>query len=568
MHGMHIKDSKKDLSNSNNSIAFKPKNFPKGPLPTLTTFQSVNEIAKNLLSADSWEFVADKVLYSIAELTQVYKASLIKFSFNSDDSLLAQRTLFEYPASSFKSDLTTSNRNSAEELIFNDVYSGLITDLKQKYIVQINSKKANEITRIFFETLNINSIVATPIFFQEKLWGILLLQEQDQERRWSSGNLEVIKMISELLSSAIEGDLVVRSLKETESRFQIVSRATNDAIYDWNLKEDKIWRSPNTELIFGYKKEELSHINWWQKNIHPDDKTRVIDELIQINHSVKGFWSTEYRFKRGNGEYIYILDRAYFAFDESGEPVRMIGSMQDITKSKKNEVCLEDSRNQLRKLALRSQSIREEERKFLARELHDEFAQVLTGIKFNIEWLGTRIAADDTAMQECIKETSDVILETMEKTKQIAMALRPNIIDDIGLIEAIKWQLSQFKQKTKHHCYFESNIEDLDLSDEATVAIFRVFQEALSNIARHAKASKVDVSFDTHEQGLTLRVVDDGNGIPEVLIENNESIGLLGMRERASAIGGRLVITRGRQYGTVVTLEVPIAKSKKIRLLN
>ncbi len=541
-------------------VTFINKHSTRGPLPTLSVVQAINEAAQLFLKADSWEYAANEVLTSIGRVFNISRISILKKTTTANHDPLAMRCIYEWADEGVTKVLgQIAPRTIMEE----KVYEAWIHELNQGKTIKRNISSTEKLEKAYLDTIHVQSMVACPLMVRQTLWGSLLFEECRHDRPWSEGNLETMNMVATLFASAIEGGLMVQQLKETESRFQIVSRATNDSVYDWDMQADTIWRSPNTEMIFGYRMTEINgNAQWWQKHIHPADKSRVLDELINLNRSGNGFWSSEYRFRHASGQYMHILDRAYVAYDTNNEPKRLIGSMLDITKVKKNEIELELSRDRLRRLALHSQMIREEERKHLSRELHDEFAQILTGIKYNLEWLKSKVTNENADIMECVTETSEVVSNTMEKVKEIAMALRPSIIDDVGLLEAIKWQLSKFQDMSCCRCVLENQIDDLKMDNESEIAIFRILQESLANVARHAKADLVEITLQQHEQELILQVKDNGIGIPEFLIDSADSIGLLGMRERASAIGGTLDIHRLTHGGTAVVLKVSLQAPK------
>lgn len=215
---------------------------------------------------------------------------------------------------------------------------------------------------------------------------------------------------------------------------------------------------------------------------------------------------------------------------------------------------------QLRDLSANLQTIREEERTRIAREIHDVLGQQLTVLKLDTAWLSKRLAPGD--LQNKVQVMLHTIDETLQVVKKIATELRPGVLDDLGLIAAIEWQCREFESRMGIKCVFHTEIEELEISQEISTAVFRIFQETLTNILRHAKASQVEVRIAVIDDIFMLTVSDNGRGITEEEIGRRDSLGLLGMKERMLAVGGKIFITGLPGAGTVVKLLVPLQIQK------
>lgn len=223
---------------------------------------------------------------------------------------------------------------------------------------------------------------------------------------------------------------------------------------------------------------------------------------------------------------------------------------------------LEKSHEQLQDLSQHQQTLRETEQKRIALEIHDELGQSLTGMKMDVHWLKRQInqSADnlsENSIPDKLSELSQQIDSTISSVRRIATELRPAVLDDFGLIAAIEWQAQEFERKTDVPCLFKSNEEEFDLDAESSTAVFRIFQETLTNITRHANASTIKVSFETSNEQVLMRVEDNGKGIDLDKIKNKKSLGILGMHERARLIGGELNIFKRNSGGTTVELAIP-----------
>ncbi|MET0595205.1 MAG: GAF domain-containing protein [Polyangiaceae bacterium] len=206
---------------------------------------------------------------------------------------------------------------------------------------------------------------------------------------------------------------------------------------------------------------------------------------------------------------------------------------------------------------------REEERTGIAREIHDELGQAMTGLKMDVAWLarriGDRVHPDASGdFQERIVAMSTLIDETIQQVRRISAELRPGVLDHLGLVAALEWQAKEFERRMGTACVVRSNVETIDLARDASTGVFRIFQEALTNVARHAAATRVEVLLDQHDDRLSLVVADNGKGIREGAARSPTSLGLLGIRERARRLGGEVEVSAGRAGGTTVSLAVPL----------
>jgi PAS domain S-box-containing protein len=227
------------------------------------------------------------------------------------------------------------------------------------------------------------------------------------------------------------------------------------------------------------------------------------------------------------------------------------------------EAELAESREQLRGLSARLEAAREEERTRLAREVHDELGGALTSLKMDVARLRRGAEAGDFAgVGAGAVAALALIDQTIHTVRRIATDLRPGILDDFGLIAAIEWQLQEFEQRSGLECHFATDVAELDMDPDSATAVFRVFQETLTNVARHAQASRVEVRLSVDADDLTLEVSDNGRGISENELFGSRSLGLLGMRERVHLLVGELEIRGQPGVGTVVRVRLPLARLK------
>ncbi len=231
--------------------------------------------------------------------------------------------------------------------------------------------------------------------------------------------------------------------------------------------------------------------------------------------------------------------------------------LRDVTLREQAEAELRSSREQLRALAAHVESVREEERTRIAREIHDELGQQLTGLKIDLGWLAKRLPAVPGALSEKARNMGTLVDATIQSVRRLVTELRPGVLDDLGLVAAIEWQAQEFETRTGIACQFTTRLAEADLDSAHSTALFRILQEALTNITRHAQATRVGIHLEQTPERLVLTVADNGRGITQGELANRQTFGLLGMRERARSIGGRLTILGQPEDGTTVTVEVP-----------
>jgi signal transduction histidine kinase len=254
-----------------------------------------------------------------------------------------------------------------------------------------------------------------------------------------------------------------------------------------------------------------------------------------------------------------VFDRGYVIRNRKGNPVRMIGAMVDMSKIKAAEAELRRSREELRSLAAYLQSVREEERSRLARELHDEIGQALTGIRLSLE-IHMREHADPA--EHGLTPALELTNELIGRVRDLSLELRPAMLDDFGLLAALRWHFERYTAQVGVRINFrQSGLEERRFDSEIETAAYRIVQEALTNVARHAGVDTVDVDVWTADALLFLQVQDRGRGFDLEGLSTASRRGLSGMRERAALLGGRLVIESAWHRGTRLYAELPIKAS-------
>lgn len=305
--------------------------------------------------------------------------------------------------------------------------------------------------------------------------------------------------------------------------------------------------------ILEYTRDELLLMNPYSVifNNFEGNEVKIIDQL-----KVNGFAIFDTFHLTKSGRQIPVEINSHLI--EFNEKPAVIFISRDVTQREEAKKKLEETGERLRSLALHIQNIREEERTLIAREIHDDLGQMLTYLKIQINLIGKRLPAEQNFLIDKINSSMKLIDDAIESVQRITEMLRPNVLDELGLLAAIEWQIKDFSSRTGIICIGELPKEEFNLSKEKSTAIFRIFQEALTNAARHSNANRIKITLKEFKNNLILEVNDNGKGITASQINNPKSLGILGMKERAMLFGGSVIIKSSMNSGTLVHVEIPI----------
>jgi PAS domain S-box-containing protein len=331
---------------------------------------------------------------------------------------------------------------------------------------------------------------------------------------------------------------------------------TQDSVFVIDMEGRVQFWSRGAEAMMGYTKAQAAG-----KIAHellctefPQPFSEITDELMRVGH-----WEGDLIETAKDGRRVVVAGRWALQWGKRDQAPRVLVINSDITERKRGEEALVLQREQLRALAERLQWVREQDRKMVARELHDQIGQILTAIKMDMTWMTRHLPESEGEVLARLNESIQLINDGVKTVRTICSGLRPGVLDDLGLAAAIEWQASEFASRNGVHCQVTVPPVDLHLDGDRATATFRIFQECLTNVIRHAQAKSVRVDLCQEEESILLVVEDDGIGFCESGFSNSlGSLGLLGMKERAQFCGGDVHISSSPGNGTTVTVRVPL----------
>lgn len=325
---------------------------------------------------------------------------------------------------------------------------------------------------------------------------------------------------------------------------------------DWNLITNEMNFSQQANEIYGITEEPQDRAAFINKVVHPEDVTLVNENLELALQGLKEY-NIDHRIIRPDGSIKWINARAELYRNEAGKPIRMFGTILDITDNKNAELKIKAYNEQLRLLTTHLQNIREEERTRIGREIHDELGQQLTAIKMDVAWIQKNTADKKEAISGKLKNIIGLLDGSNQSVRKILSELRPGTLDNNGLPEAMEWHAKQFTASTNIPVVIKNSEPDLKLHEDIATCIFRIFQESLTNIMRYAQAKKVLISLNIIDKKITMTIEDDGIGFDIGVVQSRKTFGILGMRERVRSLDGQFELNSAPGKGTKISISLP-----------
>lgn len=379
-------------------------------------------------------------------------------------------------------------------------------------------------------------------------------------RRDADRGLGAVRRATELEAQLAEAQLsaVEKDLDDSRRRLDLAVRASNVGLWDWDLLTDDVFYSREWKRQLGFGETEIDdRLESWAALVHPDDLAPALARARAFIECPWDDYLTEFRMRHSDGSYRWILSRADLVRDESGRAVRMLGCHVDITRHKLREAELERANGELARLATRIQGIREEEREAIARDIHDDIGQTLAALAYDVSRLRNGVLSRGPEARRLLADMADRMQGAMRRMQGIASGMRPRILDDLGLQAAVEWLASEFSRTSGIACLVSAEALEPGCRPEVATALFRIAEEALENIRRHAGASRVRITLHSEDGFLGMEIADDGRGLAPGSGADS-GFGVLSMRERARALGGSFSIASLEAGGARVTVRIPL----------
>jgi len=379
----------------------------------------------------------------------------------------------------------------------------------------------------------------------------------------------------------VQRKLFESALRESEKRYRSIYHNAPAMLHSIDTKGRLMSVSDNWLDVLGYVREEVigeKLTRFFTENSRNRAETTVFPNFFKTGICK----DIPYQFVKKNGEIIDVMLTAIGDRDSKGNITRSLAVSIDVTERNRAEEALKIAKeelsrhskdlewqveertkeissilDQLRRLSGSMMTNQEKERSAIARELHDELGQVLTALRMDSVWLRSRLKQTDAKAAQRVSSMCELIDKTIEEVRGLALRLRPGVLDNLGLVDALEWYTTDFERRTGITCLFEPGNIPL-ITDVVATTVYRIAQETLTNVARHAFASRIEVILKNEGHILKLTVVDNGRGFITNKVSETEALGLVGMRERAALVGGVLDVQSGIGKGTRVNLSVPV----------
>ncbi len=390
-------------------------------------------------------------------------------------------------------------------------------------------------------------------------------RHSDGNYRWMRDDMKLIRddegNPKEIIGSLIDitkRKLAEDKLAETSKLLEQTSIMSKIGGWDLNLLSGELIWSNEVYRIHEVDPSIKPSVAQAQDFYAPEVKKQLEAMIANaIKHGIP--WKYELPMTTAKGKHIWVKGQGY-AQMENGKAIKLSGTFQDITERKHVESKLSETHEQLKLLYRHQNEIRENERKIISREIHDELGQSLSALKLDLGWTKDNVSGHP-AVSGKINIMIDIVSDILKNVQQISADLRPGILDDLGLISAMEWYCQEFEKRTKIKCIFKP-IDILILNSSKKLSLYRVLQEALTNVLRHAGANKVKVRIYLKTNFIILKIKDNGIGITPEKIKSGLSLGIMGMRERANQFNGILQIKSDIGKGTELIFVIPFEKNE------
>lgn len=396
------------------------------------------------------------------------------------------------------------------------------------------------------------TILIVPIRHQENVLGAIHITDK-RASALSPREIEALESIAALIGQGIFRFDIEEKIRASERRLAEAQKIAHLGNWISDLRTKHLYWSDEVYRIFGRTPREFGETyDSFLAFVHPEDR-ELLQSSVDAALREKKPYSTDFRIILPDGSVRYVHGQGEFIYGNDGKPIRSIGTIQDVNEMKRIE-------DELRALSRRLVEVQENERRGIARELHDEIGQSLTALKILLAQAG-RLPPRDAA--NSLNEAKSVVTDLMQRVRELSLNLRPSMLDDLGLLPTLLWHFEKFTTQTGIQIKFEHEgleNESIRLASEVNTTAYRIVQEALTNIARHAEVKEAAVNIRFKSDILYLHIEDKRRGFAFTELTANASAGLSGMRERVNLLEGKLFLDAVPGRGTLILVELPIQK--------
>ena len=396
--------------------------------------------------------------------------------------------------------------------------------------------------------------------------GLDITEKKRTEEELRQAHAELEAKVKER-TAALEGEIRERkraeeALRKNETLLRAVTDNNPDPIFMKDSRGRLVYANPATLRMIGKTIDDVIGKTDEDFYVNTADGRAIMENDRRIMDSRQSEIVEESLSNPDGSKRFYISSKAPF-YDARGQILGLIGVGHEITDRKLAEEALRDRESRYRQLALRLEQVREEERAALARELHDDLGQVLAGLGFDLAWINKRMSNHDGEVKRKVENIREYVRTALQRLRMVYTQLRPGLLDEMGLSAAIESHISSFQEKSGILTILETHIDERVLNTDQITTLFRIIQESLTNVFKHAKASEVNVSLSQKNGDLVLMVADNGKGIRKSDLKKQHSFGLVGIEERIKKLGGEFDIQGKAGKGTVLTVSIPVSGCPK-----
>jgi PAS domain S-box-containing protein len=409
------------------------------------------------------------------------------------------------------------------------------------------------------------SVLVVPVVVGGTAWGLIVLADGDPARRWSAAEVDALGAAASALGSAIDREEKDRALREAESRYRALVEEIPAVLYV-NLPDESftnVYLSPQVTELLGYTPEDIGSRpgRWWDL-VHPEDREAAMREALE-GRAAPGPIRQEYRVVRADGRTVWIRDEFTVVRDEEGRPILLQGVISDITELKATQAELEQSLEMLRRAGRQRKALlhrlvaaQEEERRRIAADIHDDPIQKMTAVGLRLAAIRRQV--DDQGAATSLDRLQATVALAVQRLRHLLFELRPVELDRDGLAAALRQELEHLAEDGGPAWRLEDRLVE-EPEPEARLMAYRIAQEALANVRKHARAGRLDLTLESRGDELVVRIRDDGRGFDPHVGPPSGHLGLTSMRERAEMAGGWFRVDSAPGRGTTVEFGVPLA---------